>query len=342
MSAELAKMYDDVFSNRNCEPCDPIHGLNPAGSFFSISPSIGEGYCWVYRLGESVSITIMDQTFFEDCLCEIVQPDFLCIGYYYSVSGEILTPYRRLSSSTIHAHIGKRGPYRFVHHKHVPMRSISVTLMPEYYEKYLSERYPGEYENPKDAFEYIDGIEEFPELLLVLNQIRSYVGSGMPAKMYYQGKVDELISLVIQKSNERRIGQSKQRTVSQDDRTALSSVASYIDDHYAFPICLDFLAQIACMSTAKLKYTFKAVYRCPVRQYIQNKRIGQAEHLLLYTDVPIAQIAQAVGYHKPGSFSELFKKHAGMTPGAYRRLIGRQESGDCQQHAHPAIYDDFT
>ena len=237
-------------------------------------------------------------------------------------SGEVLTPYRRLSSGAIHAHIGVRGPYRFLHHKNIPVRSISVTLMPEYYERYLCERYPGEYENPRDAFANVDGIEEFPELLLVLNQIKSYMGRGMSAKLYYESKVQELISLVIQKSREQGQRKASQRAISQDDIRALISVASYIDDHFAFNVHLDFLAQIACMSTAKLKYAFKAVYRCSIQQYIQNKRIGQAEHLLLYTDFTVSQIAKTVGYQKPGSFSELFKKHTGVTPVKYRGFGG--------------------
>ncbi|HWQ80145.1 MAG TPA: AraC family transcriptional regulator [Anaerovoracaceae bacterium] len=320
MSSELEKMYEDVFCNRNCTPCALIEGLNPGGKFFSISPRVGKGYCWVYHCNEHVAITIMDQVYYEDCLCEIVQPDFLCIGYYYSVSGEILTPYRRLSSSMIHAHIGVRGTYRFIHHKNIPVRSISITLMPEYYEKYLRDKYPGEYENPKDAFACIDGIDEFPELLFVLNQIKNYMGRGMSARLYYEGKVEELLSLVIQKAKEQRLEKSRQRFVYREDIDALISVASYLDDHFAFDVRLDFLARIACMSPAKLKYTFKSIYHCSVQQYIQNKRIGQAEHLLLYTDLAVSQIAKTVGYRKPGSFSELFKKHTGVTPVEYRQF----------------------
>ena len=85
MSGELDKMYEDVFCNRNCVPCAPIGGLNPEGNFFSISPRVGTGYCWVYPCNAYVSITIMDQVYDEDCLCEFDQPDFLCIGYYYSI-----------------------------------------------------------------------------------------------------------------------------------------------------------------------------------------------------------------------------------------------------------------
>ncbi len=78
------------------------------------------------------------------------------------------------------------------------------------------------------------------------------------------------------------------------------------------------LAQTACMSPAKLKYTFKAVYACTISAYVQTRWIGHAEHLLSNTEPTIAQIANAVGYKKAGSLTEAFKKHTDMTPNEYR------------------------
>lgn len=49
-------------------------------------------------------------------------------------------------------------------------------------------------------------------------------------------------------------------------------------------------------------------------------RIGQAEHLLAYTDLPIGEIAQAVGYTAAGHFADLFRKAKGVLPMEYRRL----------------------
>ena len=114
------------------------------------------------------------------------------------------------------------------------------------------------------------------------------------------------------------------KCVSQSDAEALASVASYLDDHYPFNPRLDFLAKFACMNPAKLKYSFKAVYHCSVKQYIQSRRIDHAEKLLLSSTLTIGQIARAVGYRNQGSFSELFKKHTGLSPVAYRRQIRRK------------------
>ncbi|WP_195471602.1 helix-turn-helix domain-containing protein, partial [Eggerthella lenta] len=37
------------------------------------------------------------------------------------------------------------------------------------------------------------------------------------------------------------------------------------------------------------------------------------------TDEPIAHIARAVGYRKPGAFAEAFRRRTGVPPSAYRR-----------------------
>ena len=40
------------------------------------------------------------------------------------------------------------------------------------------------------------------------------------------------------------------------------------------------LTQIACMGTTKLKSCFKKYYDCTITEYIQQRRMSQAEYLL--------------------------------------------------------------
>ena len=96
----------------------------------------------------------------------------------------------------------------------------------------------------------------------------------------------------------------------------LQNVVSYISDHYAF----DILVGIACMSESKLKTCFKRQMGCTVTQYIQGRRMSQAEHLLIDTDFTMGQIAQMIGYTTSSRFAELFKKSTGILPIEYRRL----------------------
>lgn len=54
-------------------------------------------------------------------------------------------------------------------------------------------------------------------------------------------------------------------------------------------------------------------------QVLTEKRMSVARRLLRHTDMPISQIALAVGYSENASFTRAFKASSDMTPEAYRR-----------------------
>ena len=49
------------------------------------------------------------------------------------------------------------------------------------------------------------------------------------------------------------------------------------------------------------------------------RRIGEAQNLLINTDMTITQIAAQVGYNNSNYFQNVFKGALDMTPGEYRR-----------------------
>ncbi|ASS41889.1 AraC family transcriptional regulator [Eubacterium minutum ATCC 700079] len=322
MSKQLEKMYEDIFADRGLIPCGPVPGFNTNGEFYKMKPELGEGYCWVYQCNPYVTVTIMNQIHYADTCCTFEQPEYICVGYFYSVSGEILTPYRRLTSGAIQAYVGKKSEYRMVLHKKIPINSVSITFMPEYYKEYLSERYPNLYEDPSEAFGQVDGCTDFPELVTVFNQIKNYTGEGISAKLFYESKANEALSIILEKAGKQNGEQGRRRfSIPKDDLDAVISVTNYINEHYAADIRMDFLSQIACMSRAKLKYIFKDVYHMSIQQYIVTRRIAHAEHLLRDTALPVSRIAEMVGYKHIGSLSDMFRRRTGMKPTEYREKM---------------------
>ena len=322
MSEQLEKMYRDIFADRGVVPCDPVPGFNQYGEFYKMDPEKGKGYCWVYRCNPHVTITIMDQVHYEDTCCVFQQPEYICVGYFYSVSGEILTPYRRLTSGAIQAYVGKKSEYRRILHKKIPINGVSITFMPEYYRKYLRKQYTSLYENPSEYFKQIDGCCDFPELVVIFNQIKNYKGDGISAKLFYESKVNEALSIIMERGKKRKRERANPRfSIPNDDLDAVISVSNYINDHYATDIKMKFLSQIACMSQAKLKYIFKHVYHMSIQQYIVTRRITHAEPLLRDTKIPIAPIAEMVGYKYISSLSDMFRQHTGMKPSEYRKKM---------------------
>ena len=54
-------------------------------------------------------------------------------------------------------------------------------------------------------------------------------------------------------------------------------------------------------------------------QYVLRRRIGEAQTLLITTDLPITRIAALVGYDNPSHFNTQFAKAVGMAPSTFRR-----------------------
>ena len=312
-------MYEDFLDRYGFYVDKTCTRFCPVGSCYAIPPERGKGHYWFYSYNNLFTVSICDLVFYQDFLIEYRQPEYLTVSFYDSVSGEELRPYKRLSSSCIRGHFGHNNTYRALMHKNIPLTFTDITVMPEYYRDYLKTKYPGEYENPQDAFLSVDGSTDFPELMLLLKQIKNHRSSGLSAKLFYESKVAEAVSLIIQKTRTAKPIVASRKLPDQD-LLCLNSVASYIDDHFAARLSLDTLAKIACMSVTKLKYTFKEAYKSTISEYIVNKRLAQAEYLLVNTDLSISQVAQAVGYKKSGNFSDAFHKNTGLLPYAYRKV----------------------
>lgn len=109
--------------------------------------------------------------------------------------------------------------------------------------------------------------------------------------------------------------------ITKKDEENLQAVADYIDHHFEFSISVDQLCKIAYMGNTKLKTKFKEYFGCNITDYIIRKRIDQAQHLLIVTELSIAEIAQAIGYERPESFAKQFHRITGLLPREYRKLV---------------------
>lgn len=56
---------------------------------------------------------------------------------YDSISGEELSPYRRLSAGDIQTIVGGNYRYRALIHKRIPVHSVGIEILPAYYEDFL-------------------------------------------------------------------------------------------------------------------------------------------------------------------------------------------------------------
>lgn len=220
-----------------------------------------------------------------------------------------------MNANCVRSFQGGAEPFKALIHNNVPIKSVGIELMPDYYKNYLEAKYPKVYLNPQNAFLQIDETWNFPEMVLLLKQIKNYNGGGISASLFYEAKVAEAVSLIVSRCQNPASGH-----LSSKDYKQIQNVAAYIAEHASYDLSLEQLSKIACMGTTKLKQTFKLANGCTITQFIQHRRVEQAKYLLAHTDGSIAQIARNVGYTNPSRFAELFRKSTGILPGEYRRL----------------------
>ena len=88
---------------------------------------------------------------------------------------------------------------------------------------------------------------------------------------------------------------------------------------YDQPLALDEIAAVACLSPNHLLRSFRQLFGMTPHQLLTERRVARARELLASTDLPVVEIALAVGFSSATSFSGLFRRHVGCAPAAYRR-----------------------
>lgn len=65
-------------------------------------------------------------------------------------------------------------------------------------------------------------------------------------------------------------------------------------------------------------------------QYLLRRRIGEAQTLLITTELPITRIAEMVGYDTQSYFNLQFTKNVGMPPKKFRQnyIVSAQNGED--------------
>lgn len=104
--------------------------------------------------------------------------------------------------------------------------------------------------------------------------------------------------------------------------------AQYIDSHYSQKLTLEGLSREFGLSRSAFCTAFRQYAGVPLRQYVAQKRIQEAQLLMrAHPELSLGQIAQAVGYEDDTTFYRNFLRIIGTSPSQYRRLHGQvQES----------------
>lgn len=94
---------------------------------------------------------------------------------------------------------------------------------------------------------------------------------------------------------------------------------AYIDEHLHATIRMSDLAQLARISTSHFARAFKATFSRSPQQFIIDRRVERAQHVMLSSDEPLCGIALTCGFADQAHMSRVFHRVVGAPPNRWRR-----------------------
>ena len=112
------------------------------------------------------------------------------------------------------------------------------------------------------------------------------------------------------------------------DQVRAKQMIAFLQTHFREKLTLNQVAQAASVSRNTCLSCFRRVLGLSPMEYLTQRRLEYALHLLLTSDLPVAQVAEACGFGDASYFGKRFRKQMGLTPSQYR-------------HRHPATRQPF-
>ena len=104
------------------------------------------------------------------------------------------------------------------------------------------------------------------------------------------------------------------------ERRPVLTAAEYIKKNYSQKLSLEEIAEQGGFNMNYFSELFKKETGKPFTAYVTDVRMEEAKKLLRDTDMPVYEVAGAVGYKDSKFFSQQFVKTVGIKPMEYRKL----------------------
>ncbi|MGA7809321.1 helix-turn-helix domain-containing protein [Bradyrhizobium sp.] len=104
---------------------------------------------------------------------------------------------------------------------------------------------------------------------------------------------------------------------------AIRRALAYINDQPARQIGLEELAAVSGLSRFHFGREFKRHVGMTPVEYVEHSRIARAKELIRRAELPLAQVALAIGFADQSHFTRRFRHHVGYTPAAFAREHAR-------------------
>lgn len=156
-----------------------------------------------------------------------------------------------------------------------------------------------------------------PAMAQILQQILGCPYQGSAQHLYLESKALELLALQIA-GLQADTPAPKSFKLKAGDLERVQYAREIVNTRLCDPPSLSELARQVGLNECTLKQGFRHLFGTTVFGYVRDCRMQQAQTLLHFPHLTIAQVAAQVGYRNPEAFSTAFRRQYAISPKAYQ------------------------
>ncbi|NSW89143.1 MAG: helix-turn-helix transcriptional regulator [Firmicutes bacterium] len=182
-------------------------------------------------------------------------------------------------------------------------------------EELLSEIEKKQYKKPVMT---LNQKNELEELFKTLNRLNSRPNSSQMQDANNRALIKSYLAILLIRFNE-ILKSNKWIPGLEKKDSQVREIIHFIDSNFIEQITLELLEKKFYLSRYYISHIFKEITGFSVVEYIQYRRIIEAQKMLKFTDMEIIDIAHDCGFNNIQHFYRVFKKIAKVTPHLYRK-----------------------
>ncbi|KAA9004103.1 helix-turn-helix transcriptional regulator [Paenibacillus spiritus] len=114
---------------------------------------------------------------------------------------------------------------------------------------------------------------------------------------------------------------SEEAPPAHSSEAAARGMKQYIEEHAAGIVRLEEVAAHTGLSVSRAVRLFKEAYGLTIIQYANEVRLEMAKERMMYSPMPLEQVAETCGFANYTYFFRLFRRRYGVSPARYRESV---------------------
>ena len=168
---------------------------------------------------------------------------------------------------------------------------------------------------------WLERVRDYSKILDSPADFRGGLPAGLAVRLYQEFReMDAVAPLMIESLALEIVAAASRHARPARERTPrwLEQARELLHATFEGQVTLAGIARTVGVHPVYLAAGFRRHYHCTVGEYVRRLRLEAAGREVSATNRPLSEIAVAFGFYDQSHFTNVFKRHVGMTPAQYR------------------------